>query len=94
MHKLLSRQTRCLLGVEEEKLPAALVELQQLGATACLSEAAAHVLGGLAGFLARVEAANDQYYRDLGLITRSLQLSSIFFGRPQEQIYRNGMLWG
>ena len=77
MHKLLARQTRRLLGVEEPLLPAVLAELAGLARADGLSGAAAHFLTGLPVFFARVEEAYEQNDRDLDLKTRSLQLSSV-----------------
>lgn len=86
MHKLLLRQTRRLLGVEEDQLPAVLTELQQLAANAGVSEGAAHVMAGLQGFLTRVEEAYEQNDRDLDLKTRSLQLSSIELSHTNDRL--------
>ena len=73
MHKLLVRQVKRLLGVDEQQLALVLAELQQLPTR---SPQAARVLQGLAGFLVRVDEAFGQNDRDLDLKTRSLQLSS------------------
>ena len=62
------------------------MELQQLGAIACLPEAAAHELVGLDGFLARVEAVRDQNDHDLDLITRRLQLSCIELSHTNDRL--------
>jgi len=86
MHKLLMRQSRRLLGVEEDQLPAVLAELQQLAADAGVSEGAAHVMAGLQGFLTRVEEAYEQNDRDLDLRTRSLQLSSIELSHTNDRL--------
>lgn len=86
MHKLLLRQTRRLLGVEEDQLPGVFSELQQLAATAGVSAGAAHVLVGLQGFLVRVQEAYEQNDRDLDLKTRSLQLSSIELSHTNDRL--------
>ena len=62
------------------------MELQQIGAIACLPEAAAHELVGLDGFLARVEAVRDQNDHDLDLITRRLQLSCIELSHTNDRL--------
>lgn len=86
MHKLLSRQTRRLLGLEEAQLPTVLAELQQMASSAGVSESAARVLAGLQGFLARVEEAYEQNDRDLDLKTRSLQLSSVELSHTNDRL--------
>ncbi len=77
MHKLLTRQVRRLLGIDEDQLPAALAELTQLAKASGASDGAMHVLGGLSGFMACVDENYVQSDRDLDLKTRSLQLSSV-----------------
>ena len=86
MHKLLLRQTRQLLGVEEGQLSVVLTELQQLALSGQVSEGAAHVLSGLQGFLERVQGAYEQNDRDLELKTRSLQLSSIELSHTNDRL--------
>ena len=86
MHKLLDRQTRQLLGVDKDQLPAVLMELQRLASGAGVSDAAAKVLVGLGGFLTRVEAAYAQNDTDLDLKTRSLQLSSIELSHSNDRL--------
>jgi two-component system sensor histidine kinase/response regulator len=86
MHKLLTRQARRLLGVEEGQLPSVLAELARLASTEGLSASAASVLGGLGGFLARVEEAYEQSDRDLDLKTRSLQLSSVELSHTNDRL--------
>ncbi|MDP2371320.1 response regulator [Rhodoferax sp.] len=73
MHKLLARQVKRLLGVDEAQLEAVLLELTT---TSSHSPQAATVLTGLGALLARVDEAYSQSDRDLDLKTRSLQLSS------------------
>lgn len=77
MHKLLARQMKRLLGVDEAQAPAVLAELQALAGQGQLSSAAAQLLGGLNVFLQRVDEAYVQSDRDLDLKTRSLELSSV-----------------
>lgn len=86
MHKLLTRQARRLLRVEEGQLPSVLAELARLASTEGLSASAASVLGGLGGFLARVEEAYEQSDRDLDLKTRSLQLSSVELSHTNDRL--------
>jgi len=86
MHKLLMRQARRLLGVDEDQLPSVLAELQQLAATTGVSEGAARVMAGMQGFLTRVEEAYEQNDRDLDLKTRSLQLSSIELSHTNDRL--------
>lgn len=86
MHKLLSRQTRRLLGVEEEYLPDLLDELERLSRTAGISERAANLLAGLSRFLDRVGESYTQNERDLDLKTRSLQLSSVELSHANDRL--------
>jgi hypothetical protein len=51
MHKLLLRQVRRVLGVEEDQLPAVLAELTVLAQREGVSESAGRLLGGLQNFL-------------------------------------------
>jgi PAS domain S-box-containing protein len=76
MHKLLARQIKRTLGVEEAHSAAVFDELQQLAARAGVSPQAARLLAGLGEFLGRVDLAYAQNDRDLELKTRSLELSS------------------
>ncbi len=77
MHKLLARQIKRILGVEEARLPAVLEEFRCLLEAGTLSEEAARMLGGLEIFFQRVDDAYQQNDRDLELKTRSLELSSV-----------------
>ncbi len=86
MHKLLARQTRRLLGVEEDQLPAVLQELQQFAASAGVSAQASLLLKGLPDFLTRVDEAYTQSDRDLDLKTRSLQLSSVELSHSNDRL--------
>jgi two-component system sensor histidine kinase/response regulator len=86
MHKLLLRQARRLLGVEEAQLPAVLAELAALGGNAVVSAPAARFLNGLQGFLLHVEEAYTQSDRDLDLKTRSLQLSSVELSHTNDRL--------
>ena len=86
MHKLLARQARRLLGVEEGQLPIVLAELSQLAKAGGMTEAAARLLNGLEGFMARVEEAYEQNDRDLDLKTRSLQLSSVELSHTNDRL--------
>ena len=86
MHKLLSRQLRRLLGVEDEQVPAVLAELAQLSCAPGVSEPAARLLAGLDGFLKRVVETYEQSDRDLELKTRSLQLSSVELSHANDRL--------
>ena len=86
MHKLLTRQTRRLLGVDETHLPSVMAELQGLATLNKLSPQASQLLAGLGEFLARVDGAYEQSDRDLDLKTRSLQLSSVELTHTNERI--------
>lgn len=86
MHKLLLRQTRRLLGVEEAQLPAVLAELSALGNSGAVSAPAAKLLAGLQGFFLHVEEAYTQSDRDLELKTRSLQLSSVELSHTNDRL--------
>ena len=76
MHKLLTRQIRRTLGVDEARLSGVLDELRALSSRAGLSPEAAGFLAGVGDFLGRVDAAYIQNDRDLRLVTRGLDLSS------------------
>ena len=76
MHKLLTRQIRRTLGVDEARLSGVLDELRALSSQAGLSPEAAGFLAGVGDFLGRVDAAYIQNDRDLRLVTRGLDLSS------------------
>lgn len=87
MHKLLARQSRRLLGVEEARVPAVLAELQALSTQAVgLSDEARQLLGGLAHFLERVDDSYQQSDRDLDLKSRSLALSSQELTRANDRL--------
>lgn len=86
MHKLFLRQTRRVLGVEKDQLPAVLTELQQLPTTATMSEEAARMLGSLREYFSQVQDAYEQNDRDLDLKTRSLQLSSIELSHTDDRL--------
>ncbi len=86
MHKLLARQVKRLLGVEHTRLPDILVELNALVQKAAASEEVCKVLGGLEGFLNRVEEAYEQNDRDLDLKSRSLQLSSVELSHTNDRL--------
>ena len=76
MHKLLTRQIRRTLGVDEARLSGVLDELRALSSQAGLSPEAVGFLAGVGDFLSRVDAAYVQNDRDLRLVTRGLDLSS------------------
>jgi PAS domain S-box-containing protein len=86
MHKLLTRQIRRSLGVEETQLAAVLAELSGLARTAGASAGATGLLAGLDGFLARVQETYEQNDRDLDLKTRSLQLSSVELSHTNDRL--------
>ena len=77
MHKLLTRQTQRMLGLDASQLPAVLAELQALALSHGASLSARQLLAGMDGFLGRVNESYQQNDRDLELKTRSLQLSSV-----------------
>ncbi len=78
MHKLLARQAKRVLGLDEASRANVLLELRTLAQSeaANLSPQAANLLLGLDDFLRRVDDAYQQSDRDLELKTRSLELSS------------------
>ena len=86
MHKLLARQTKRLLGVDEAQLAAVLTELKQVASLHGVSPEAVGLLTGLAGFLDRVDGVYTQNDRDLDLKTRSLQLSSVELTHTNDRI--------
>ena len=86
MHKLLARQTRRLLGIEEDQRAEVLVELAALAKSGGMSESAARLLSGLGGFFDHVEEAYAQNDRDLDLKTRSLQLSSVELSHTNDRL--------
>lgn len=77
MHKLLLRQIKRTLGVDENALPSVLAVLQTLANREDIPSDAAQFLKGLDAFFARVDEAYVQSDRDLELKTRSLELSSV-----------------
>lgn len=77
MHKLLTRQFKRNLGVEEARLPAVFEELRRLVDSGSLSDDASRMMAGMESFLQRVDEAYQQNDRDLDLKTRSLELSSV-----------------
>lgn len=88
MHKLLSRQSRRLLGVDEAQMPAVLAELAQLAGHASVSPTAAKFLVGLGDFVTGVEESYAQSDRDLELKTRSLQLSSVELSHANDRLHQ------
>lgn len=78
MHKLLARQTKRVLGLDDASAQEVLGELRALAqsGSVTLSPQAVQVLEGLPDFLVRVDEAYFQSDRDLELKTRSLELSS------------------
>jgi len=77
MHKLLARQFKRNLGVEEAQLPAVFEEIRRLVDGGALSGNVGRMLAGMESFLQRVDEAYQQSDRDLDLKTRSLELSSV-----------------
>ena len=77
MHKLLARQIKHVLGVEQTQWLDVQRELAQLADSPSLSASARSALTGLSGFVQRVDDAYQQNDRDLDLKARSLELSSI-----------------
>jgi PAS domain S-box-containing protein len=86
MHKLLNRQIKRLLGVEDGQLPAVLAELAVLARAPGVSAGALGLVTGLEAFFGRVEEAYDQNDRDLDLKTRSLQLSSVELSHTNDRL--------
>jgi PAS domain S-box-containing protein len=86
MHKLLSRQLKRTLGVEEGQLQAVQLELAELARGGALSPQACAVLGGLETLFQRVEETYQQNDRDLDLKTRSLELSSVELGESNARL--------
>ena len=86
MHKLLTRQTKRLLGVEESQLSSVLEELKRVAGFSGVSPEAAQVLAGFGTFLARVDSAYEQSDRDLDLRSRSLELSSAELNQTNDRI--------
>ena len=87
MHKLLARQTKRVLGLEEATSAQVFLELKALAqAVPGLSPQAAKVLTGLDDFLGRVDEAYVQSDRDLELKTRSLELSSAELTETNQRI--------
>jgi PAS domain S-box-containing protein len=77
MHKLLARQLKRVLGVEEAQLSGVLAQLQPLAQAPECSKEAAELLSNLGSFFERVDDSYAQSDRDLELRARSLQLSSV-----------------
>jgi two-component system sensor histidine kinase/response regulator len=77
MHKLLGRQLKRILGVDDLHLGVVQQEFTRLIQLGSLSPAAAKLLAELPIFLQRVDEAYQQSDRDLELKTRSLELRSI-----------------
>ena len=77
MHKLLARQFKRLLGVDEAQMLAVQEELAHLSEGGTLSPESVRVLMGLPTFFKRVDEAYEQSDRDLELKTRSLEVSSM-----------------
>lgn len=86
MHKLLARQAKRLLGVDEAQLSAVLAELKRVASLPGVSPEAVGLLTGFGGFLERVDGAYTQNDRDLDLKTRSLQLSSVELTHTNDRI--------
>ena len=86
MHKLLARQIKRSLGVEESHAASVLDELQKLAEHGAVSPAAARLLSGLADLFGRVDAAYQQSDRDLDLKSRSLELSSSELSLSNERL--------
>ncbi len=86
MHKLLSRQLKRTLGVDETQLQAVQSELAELVRGGGLSPQACSVLGGLETLFQRVDESYQQNDRDLDLKTRSLELSSVELGESNARL--------
>jgi PAS domain S-box-containing protein len=77
MHKLLARQFKKVLGIEESRLDDVLLQLRTLAQTPGSSNEVVGILSNLGTFLQRVDDTYTQSDRDLELKARSLQLSSV-----------------
>ena len=88
MHKLLSRQLKRTLGVEESQLQAVQSELAGLVQSGAVSPQACALLNGLETLFHRVDETYQQNDRDLDLKTRSLELSSVELGESNARLRR------
>ncbi|MBI4741447.1 MAG: response regulator [Betaproteobacteria bacterium] len=89
MHKLLARQIKRSLGVDETRLAGGstlLDELERLAENGGVSPEAARLLAGLGEFLGRIDSAYEQTDRDLDLKSRSLELSSSELTQTNERL--------
>jgi len=86
MHKLLTRQTRRLLGVEEGQLPTVLADVVQWAKTPGMAATTVQFLTGIEVFLSRIDETYEQNDRDLDLKTRSLQLSSVELSHANDRL--------
>lgn len=86
MHRLLARQARRSLGVDESRLPQVLDDIAALSKMPGVSAQAAQLLMGLPAFLMRVDEAYQQNDRDIDLKTRSLQLSSVELSHSNDRM--------
>jgi PAS domain S-box-containing protein len=86
MHKLLARQLKKVLGVDEAQLPDILAKLQPLSRAAGCDPEVGQVLSNLGKFFERVEDAYSQSDRDLELKSRSLQLSSVELSHTNDRL--------
>jgi hypothetical protein len=86
MHKLLARQLKKMLGIEESGVDDALAQLQVLAQTPGCSKELAGLLSNLGKFFERVDDTYTQSDRDLELKARSLQLSSVELSHTNDRL--------
>ncbi|MDE2416544.1 MAG: response regulator [Burkholderiales bacterium] len=86
MHKLLTRQIRRTLNLDDTQFAAVLDEFSNLSPGVALSPQAMAALGGFAALMQRVDEAYVQSDRDLELKTRSLELSSVELTQSNAQL--------
>lgn len=86
MHKLLARQLKKVLGIEDSRLADVLLQLQSLAQTPGSSNEVVGVLSNLGTFLERVDNTYTQSDRDLELKARSLQLSSVELSHTNDRL--------
>jgi PAS domain S-box-containing protein len=86
MHKLLARQLKKVLGIDEAQLPDLLAKLQPITQLPACDPEARVLLTNLGKFFERVDDAYAQSDRDLELKSRSLQLSSVELSHTNDRL--------
>ncbi|MEI7611962.1 MAG: response regulator [Betaproteobacteria bacterium] len=89
MHKLLARQIKRSLGIDEVRSADVLRELKEFadnGAQGLISPEAISLLTGLSDIVGRIDSAYEQSDRDLQLKTRSLELSSSELSQANDRL--------